>query len=88
MSEPSLPDDWPCDRVRRAAHDWMHDELAPDASLQVARHVARCPGCARAIERERRYHARLRRLAAAERAPAGLRARIAAAIRRPPPSNG
>lgn len=85
---PTASHPWTCDRVRRAAHEWLLDELAPAAAWAVGHHVERCAGCAQEVERARRYGMRMRRIATRERAPSELRERLAESLRRHRPPRG
>lgn len=58
---------------------YADQELAPDAALEVERHVARCTACRNALQLQRAVHDRLRR-EAAPAVPLALRDRIFEAI--------
>jgi anti-sigma factor (TIGR02949 family) len=60
---------------------FLDDELDPVASREVARHVASCPDCAAALDRQRKLSESLRRDLEYHRAPDLLRARVMRDVR-------
>jgi len=75
-----------CREVMDRLSPFLDDELDPLASREVSSHLASCPSCAAAFERQRRLSESLRRDLEYHRAPDLLRARVMrdtrAAVRR------
>jgi len=65
-----------CREVMDRLSPFLDDELDPVASRAVSNHLASCPSCAAAFERQRRLSESLRRDLEYHRAPDLLRARV------------
>ena len=65
-----------CREVMDRLSPFLDDELDPVASREVSSHLASCPSCADAFERQRRLSESLRRDLEYHRAPDLLRARV------------
>lgn len=71
-----------CQDVRLLLHAYLDDELGAADSLAVARHLAGCDGCVQRVRAHTRLRDALREADLYRRAPAALRARIAARLPR------
>jgi mycothiol system anti-sigma-R factor len=70
-----------CREVMDRLSPFLDDELDPVASREVSSHLASCPSCAAAFERQRRTSESLRRDLEYHRAPDLLRARVVRDLR-------
>ena len=69
-----------CDSVRACAWEFLDEELTASAWQTIEAHLAACPPCRDEIARDRALIALLQRLEGCDRAPASLRARVAALL--------
>jgi len=70
-----------CRDVRDRLSPFLDDELDPVTSREISLHLASCPDCAAALDRQRKLGESLRRDLEYHRAPDLLRARVAHAVR-------
>ena len=71
-----------CEDARLLLHAHLDGELDAARDLELARHLAECPECAREFERARAMRSRLRSGEFHYAAPAGLEARVRGAMAR------
>ena len=72
-----------CHEAKRRLDPFMDGELALPENLGVLEHLNLCAACAAVFEGEKRLRAELKAGLGAERAPAGLEARLRSALRGP-----
>jgi anti-sigma factor (TIGR02949 family) len=71
-----------CAETRRDLFAFLDGEVSVERTLEVLQHVNACPGCARRFEAEKRFEEGFDRVLSAEPPPAGMRARLDAALDR------
>jgi anti-sigma factor (TIGR02949 family) len=70
-----------CGEARSFVHGYVDGELDLVRSVEIERHVAECPSCARELESLQALRATIRNRALVHRAPPGLERRIRSRIR-------
>jgi mycothiol system anti-sigma-R factor len=76
-----------CQDSQEFLHAYLDGELDLVRHLEVERHLAECPTCARDCERQQALRAALRAGGLRPAAPEGLRRRVRAALRQAEPAS-
>jgi mycothiol system anti-sigma-R factor len=76
-----------CAEVERFVDAWLDGEFAPEDRVELERHVAACADCAKRVRFQSEFKRALRAAVPRPKAPADLRARLAAALDREPAPN-
>jgi anti-sigma factor (TIGR02949 family) len=76
-----------CNDARLLLHAYLDDELDAGDSVRLIRHVAKCPACSRALERQSQLRELLRRAKPRHAIPEALRMRVLAALPMPMPAS-
>jgi len=71
---------WPCDAIIERSYEYLDGELSADADSLIREHLAVCPACRGAVQRDQAFLAFLEQRARIEPARPELRERIADAI--------
>ena len=69
-----------CNDARLLLHAYLDNELDAGDSVQLARHLADCPACARELERQTRLKALLQQAIPQHALPDAVRARVLSAL--------
>lgn len=77
-------EDGHCKRIRSYLDSYLNNELMVETNHEVLRHLEACEDCSRSLEDRARLKAQLKRAVMQEYAPAALRERITADLRRSP----
>jgi mycothiol system anti-sigma-R factor len=72
----------PCEDFQLRLHGYLDGELDPVGSTEVERHMKDCPSCAKAYENQLALRSAISNASLYTEAPAGLRKRVRAAVRR------
>ncbi|HSF24208.1 MAG TPA: zf-HC2 domain-containing protein [Blastocatellia bacterium] len=75
-------EDGHCKRIRSYLDSYLNNELMVETNHEVLRHLEACEDCSRSLEDRARLKAQLKRAVMQEYAPAALRERITADLRR------
>ncbi len=77
-----------CARIRKSLDSYLSNELLPDTSQEILRHLERCQECSEALQVRLRVKSRLQQAVRQEIAPRVLRNRIRKSIRNESPHSG